>query len=260
MTNATTHTSTEARSAKHARLYRMVMEKHVCPYGLKAKWLLERHGFEVEDHYLTTREETDAFKERHEVKTTPQVFIGGERIGGYDALRAHFGKPAKADGETSYTPVLAVFAVALGLALALSWWSFGSLLTIRAAEWFVAFSMAMLAMLKLQDVEQFSTMFVGYDLLAKRWVPYAYLYPFLEAVAAILMAGRVLPWISIPVALFIGTIGAASVFYAVYIQKREIKCACVGGSGNVPLGFVSLTENLAMMAMGIWMLVRPAVL
>lgn len=260
MTNATTHTSTEARGAKHARLYRMVMEKHVCPYGLKAKWLLERHGFEVEDHYLTTRAETDAFKQRHDVKTTPQVFIGGERIGGYDALRAHFGKPAKADGETSYTPVLAVFAVALGLALALSWWSFGSLLTIRAAEWFVAFSMAMLAMLKLQDVEQFSTMFVGYDLLAKRWVPYAYLYPFLEAVAAILMASRVLPWISIPVALFIGTIGAASVFYAVYIQKREIKCACVGGSGNVPLGFVSLTENLAMMAMGIWMLVRPAVL
>lgn len=250
----------KARGEKTARLYRMVMEKHVCPYGLKAKWLLERKGYKVKDHYLTTRPETDAFKEKHGVKTTPQVFIDGERIGGYDALRAHFGNPPKDDSETSYTPVIAVFAVALGLALTLSWWSFGSLITIRAAEWFVAFSMAMLAMLKLQDVEQFSTMFLGYDLLAKRWVPYAYLYPFLEATAAILMAGRVLPWISIPVALFIGTIGATSVFYAVYVQKREIKCACVGGSANVPLGFVSLTENLAMMGMGIWMLVRPAVL
>ncbi len=49
-----------------------------------------------------------------------------------------------------------------------------------------------------------------------------------------------------------------SVFYAVYVQKRELKCACVGGSGNVPLGFVSLTENLAMIGMGIWMLLRPA--
>ena len=66
-----------------------------------------------------------------------------------------------------------------------------------------------------------------------------------------------LPWLSIPIALFIGTIGAASVIYAVYIQKRSIKCACVGGSGNVPLGFVSLTENLAMIGMGIWMLLRP---
>ncbi|WP_237392400.1 glutaredoxin [Aurantiacibacter rhizosphaerae] len=236
------------------------MDKHVCPYGLKAKWLLKRNGYEVEDHHLTTREETDAFKAKYDVKTTPQVFIGEERIGGYDALRAHFGNAPRDKSETSYTPVLAVFAVGLGLALSLSWWSFGTPLTIRAGEWFVAFSMAMLAMLKLQDVEQFSTMFLGYDLLAKRWLPYAYLYPFLEAGTAILMAGRLLPWLSIPIALIIGTIGAASVIYAVYIQKRDIKCACVGGSANVPLGFVSLTENLAMVGMGIWMLLRPAVM
>ncbi len=117
--------------------------------------------------------------------------------------------------------------------------------------------MAMLAMLKLQDVEQFSTMFVGYDLLGQRFVPYAYAYPFLEATAAVLMAGRILPWLSIPIAFIIGTIGAVSVFYAVYIQKRDIKCACVGGSGNVPLGFISLSENLAMVGMAIWMLLRP---
>ncbi|MHA6317525.1 MauE/DoxX family redox-associated membrane protein [Altererythrobacter sp. CAU 1778] len=243
---------------KTAQLYRMVMDKHICPYGTKSKWLLERHGFKVEDHHLTTREATDAFKAKYDVKTTPQTFIDGERIGGYDALRARFGSPVDKH-KTSYTPVIAVFGVAAALALSLSQFAFGDLLTVRTAEWFVAFSMAMLAMLKLQDVEQFSTMFVGYDLLGVRFVPYAYAYPFLEATAAVLMAGRVLPWLSIPIALTIGTIGAASVFYAVYVQKREIKCACVGGSGNVPLGFVSLTENLAMIGMGIWMLLRPAI-
>ena len=143
------------------------------------------------------------------------------------------------------------------MAIALSLFVLQRPFTIRTAEWFVAFSMAMLAMLKLQDVEQFSTMFVGYDLLGRKWVPYAYAYPYLEATAAILMAGRLLPWLSIPVALFIGTVGAISVFYAVYIQKRSIKCACVGGSANVPLGFVSLSENLAMIGMAIWMLLRP---
>lgn len=241
-----------------AGLYRMVMDKHVCPYGVKSKWLLERAGYVVDDHWLTTREETDAFKRRHDVKTTPQTFIGGKRIGGYDDLRGFLGKPLPADGSTSYRPVLAVFGVALALALSLSIALFGSPLTLRTAEWFVTFSMAMLAMLKLQDVETFSSMFVGYDLLARRAVPYAYAYPYLEALAAILMAGHLLPWISIPVALFIGTVGAASVFYAVYVQKREIKCACVGGSGNVPLGFVSLTENLAMIGMALWMLGRMA--
>ena len=234
------------------------MENHVCPYGLKAKWLLESKGFTVEDHPLTTREQTDAFKAEHDVKTTPQVFLGGERIGGYTDLRSHFGKPVATDG-VSYRPVFAVFAVAAALALSLSLSLYENALTVRAAEWFVAFSMAMLAMLKLQDVEKFSSMFLGYDLLARRFVPYAYAYPYLEATAAILMAGHLLSWLSIPIALTIGTIGAVSVFYAVYIQKRDIKCACVGGSANVPLGFVSLTENLAMVGMGIWMLVRPMV-
>jgi len=69
-----------------------------------------------------------------------------------------------------------------------------------------------------------------------------------------LLAG-VLTWLSAPVALFIGGIGAVSVFKAVYVDKRQLKCACVGGSSNVPLGFVSLTENLMMIAMALWMLV-----
>ena len=43
-------------------------------------------------------------------------------------------------------------------------------------------------------------------------------------------------------------------FYAVYVQKRELKCACVGGSSRVPLGFLSLTENVMMVAMALWML------
>jgi len=237
-----------------ASLYRMEMDQHVCPYGLKSRWLLEQQGYIIDDHPLTSREEIDAFKRLHNVETTPQAFIGGERIGGYTELRAFFGKPLPEPGSTSYRPVIAVFAIAAGLAMAVSFMSLGSPFTVRAAEWFVSFSMAILAMLKLQDVEKFSTMFVGYDLLARRFVPYSYAYPFLEGGAGILMAAHALDWLSIPIALTIGSIGAVSVFYAVYVQKREIKCACVGGSSNVPLGFVSLTENLFMIGMALWML------
>lgn len=242
--------------AKTARLCRMVMDKHVGPYGIKSKWLLEREGFAVEDHHLLTREQTDAFKQEHGVATTPQTFIDGERIGGYSDLRRHFGKPLPDPDATSYIPVIAVFVAAAALAMAASHIAFGSALTVRSAEWFVAFAMVILAMLKLQDVERFSSMFVGYDLLGRRFVPYAYAYPFLEFGAGVLMAAHALDWLSIPVALIIGSIGAVSVFYAVYVQKREIKCACVGGGSNVPLGFVSLTENLAMIAMALWMLAK----
>lgn len=245
-----------ASTARRATLYRMVMPGHVCPFGLKSKWQLERHGYEVEDHWLRTREETDAFKAEHGVQTTPQTFIGAKRIGGNDDLTRFFGGHVPVKDETSYRPVVAVFGMTALMALAASTAAFGTPLTERAAMWFVSFSMCVLAILKLQDVERFSTMFLNYDLLARRWVPYAYLYPFGEALTGVLMTAGVFAWLSVPVALVIGGIGAVSVFKAVYVDRRELKCACVGGSGNVPLGFVSLTENLFMVGMALWMIAR----
>ncbi|HSG54824.1 MAG TPA: glutaredoxin, partial [Paracoccaceae bacterium] len=100
--------------SKTATIHRMVMDSHTCPYGLKALHLLKSRGYRVEDHHLTNRDQTDAFKAEHGVKTTPQVFIAGQRIG--------------------------------------------------------------------------------------------------EALAGVLMTAHALPWLSIPVSLFIGTIGAVSVF------------------------------------------------
>src|SRR3546814_12502862 len=97
-------------------------------------------------------------------------------------------------------------------------------------------------------------MFLTYDLLARRWVRYGYLYPFGEALAGILMIAGALIWIAAPVALFIGTAGAVSVFKAVYINKRELKFACVGGTSRVTSGLGHMTDKLMMMAMEIWKL------
>ncbi|MCK0164180.1 glutaredoxin [Marinobacter sp. S6332] len=245
-----------SNSQNHATIYRMVMKNHLCPFGLKSIDLLERKGFEVEDHHLETREQTDAFQKKHNVDTTPQTWINGHLIGGYDELREYFGKEVKGSDETSYTPVIAIFGLSFLMAFAMSWDAYGSILTVRAIEWFISVAMCLLAVQKLQDIESFSTMFLNYDLLAQRWVRYGYLYPSGEALAGVLMISGALTWLSAPIALFIGSIGAFSVFKAVYVDKRELKCACVGGNSNVPLGFVSLTENLMMIAMGLWIWVK----
>jgi glutaredoxin len=242
--------------AKTADLYRMVFDKHVCPYGIKARHLLRARGYAIADHPLRNRAETDAFKAEHQVGTTPQIFIDGTRIGGYDALRGHFGLAIRDPKAVTYRPVIALFALAAGIALAASWAVDGVLLTMRSAQWFVGIATVLLALQKLRDVDGFATMFLGYDLLARRWLPYATLYPFAEALAGLLMIAGALRWVAAPLALLIGGVGAVSVFYAVYIQKRDLKCACVGGGSNVPLGFVSLTENLMMVAMGIWMIAK----
>jgi len=106
--------------------------------------------------------------------------------------------------------------------------------------------MVLLGLQKLQDVERFATMFLNYDLLAQRWVRYGYVYPFVETGSGLLMMAGA--------AFLVAGIGAVSVFKAVYLDKRELKCACVGGDSKVPLGFISLTENLMMIGMGVWML------
>ncbi|MEM8784773.1 MAG: glutaredoxin [Pseudomonadota bacterium] len=242
--------------ARSAVLVRLDTAEHTCPSGLKSKALLKRRGFAVEDRLLRDREAADAFKREHDVKTTPQVFIGGTRIGGYEALKAHLGLAAPPAGRPTYRPVIAIFAMAFLMALALSWVALGSLAPIPVIEWFIALSMCVLAVQKLRDLEAFSSQFLSYDLLAKRWVPYAYIYPFAEGLAGVLMVAKALTWFAAPLALVIGSIGAISVFKAVYIDRRDLRCACVGGNSNVPLGFVSLTENVMMVAMAVWMLAR----
>ncbi|WP_241214839.1 glutaredoxin domain-containing protein [Sphingomonas sp. S-NIH.Pt15_0812] len=75
-----------------ATLYRMVLPEHTCPFGVRAKQMLEGAGFTVDDRLLRTREEVDAFKAEQEVATTPQIFIDGERIGGSDELERYLGQ------------------------------------------------------------------------------------------------------------------------------------------------------------------------
>ena len=72
-----------------AVLYRMVLPDHTCPFGVRAKEMLEGHGYVVEDNVLASREEVDAFKSEQGIETTPLVFIDDERIGGSEELEAY---------------------------------------------------------------------------------------------------------------------------------------------------------------------------
>lgn len=243
---------------KRATIYRMVTPDHLCPWGIKACDLLKRNGYEIEDKHLESMEANRAYKEENGYEETPQIFVEGEHIGGYDQLREHLGLgPDPKEGKT-YQPVVAVFAVTFLMALTASWAIHPDFSPLRVAELFIAFSMCVLGILKLQDLQSFATGFVQYDIVARRYVPYSNVYPFVEAGAGILMIAGLFTWVVAPAVLLVSTIGAVSVFKAVYLEKRDLSCACVGGGSSVPLGLISLTENLMMMAMAIWMMAKTA--
>tara|TARA_Y100000588_G_scaffold170090_1_gene183838 strand:+ start:289 stop:744 length:456 start_codon:yes stop_codon:yes gene_type:complete len=140
------------------------------------------------------------------------------------------------------------------LTVAFQYFVSGPFISIRILMLFIAFSMTLLAVQKLKDLYSFTNSFITYDLLAMRWIGYGYIYPFIEAYAGIGMVAQLPPLVVAPFSLFIGTVGAISVFKAVYLDNRELMCACVGGDSSVPLGSVSLSENLFIIAGALIML------
>lgn len=70
----------------------MVTPEHTCPWGVKSLELLKQAGYQVEDHQLTTRKEVDTFMQDEGVQTTPQTYIDGQRVGGYDELVSLLGE------------------------------------------------------------------------------------------------------------------------------------------------------------------------
>ncbi|MDQ8185088.1 glutaredoxin [Pelagicoccus sp. SDUM812002] len=242
--------------SKQATIVRMVTPDHLCPWGVKAKDLLKRNGYEIDDRQLDSMEANKRYKRDNGFDETPQIFVNGERLGTYDDLREGLGKkPDPKEGKT-YQPVLAVFAITFLMALSATWASVGVFAPIRIAELFIAFSMCVLGILKLQDLLSYATGFVQYDLLARHYVPYAYVYAFIEAIGGVFMIAGWLTLLVAPIVLLASTLGAVSIIKAVYIEKRDLNCACVGGGSSVPLGFISLSENLIMIAMATWMLVK----
>lgn len=78
--------------SKQAIVHRMVTPEHTCPFGVESLKVLQQAGYQVEDHQLTTRSEVDSYMEKEGVQTTPQIYIDGKRVGGYEELVAFLGE------------------------------------------------------------------------------------------------------------------------------------------------------------------------
>jgi glutaredoxin len=210
-----------------------------CPWGLKAVKLLRERGLSFEDIKLRSRQEVDELNAKYQVATTPQIFCGLERIGGYTDLAERLSAAPEAI-KASYTPVMALFSTAGLMALALSLKMSG----------FMGISLSMLASLKLMDLDSFSNSFNKYDLLTRKFKPYGKIYPFLELAIGLGFLSGIAPLLTGVASITVGISGMISIFKAVYIDKMALNCACVGGNSKAPLGLSSIAENLMMVVMG----------
>ncbi|MES2729082.1 MAG: heavy metal-associated domain-containing protein [Pseudomonadota bacterium] len=101
---------------------------------------------------------------------------------------------------------------------------------------------------KLLDLEGFKTAYSGYDLLAKRAPYYGYVYPFLEVGLGFAFLFQYELKAALWASIILMTFGSFGVIAAL-LQKRQIRCACLGTVLNLPMSTITLVEDLGMVAM-----------
>ncbi|MBT7652939.1 MAG: heavy metal transporter [Flavobacteriales bacterium] len=108
---------------------------------------------------------------------------------------------------------------------------------------------------KMLDLKGFPESFKMYDPLAKRLPIYGWIYPFLETVLGIMFLLRFHLYIALImtlVVLGITTVGVTKTL----LDKKSIRCACLGTALKLPMTEATFIENTIMIAMALLMLLN----
>jgi len=158
------------------------------------------------------------------------------------------------DKKDNYRPLFVLLALITLAAMAMVYGRY----ILRPADfmrYFMGLFFLQFAMFKLFDLKGFADGFQMYDLLAKPFRPYAYVYPLLElALGLLYLSGTALQWANIAT-LALMAFSAVGVLRGIR-SKMDIRCACLGTVLNVPLSTVSAVENIGMGLMAAAMLAQ----
>lgn len=141
-----------------------------------------------------------------------------------------------------------ISGVTLLVASAAGDWSIEPIMRHFMAGFFLVFSF-----FKLLDLPGFVSAYRGYDLVARKIPAWGWAYPFVELVLGVAYLLAWAPIVTNAVTLLLMLVGAAGVLRAL-LDKRTIRCACLGTALNLPMTSVTLVEDLTMAAMAAGML------
>jgi cation transport ATPase len=120
--------------------------------------------------------------------------------------------------------------------------------------WFMAGFFLVFSFFKLLDLRGFADAYQSYDIVARAAPAWAWIYPFVELALGIAYLIGFAPLATNVVTLVVMLVGAVGVLKAL-LDRRAIRCACLGTALNLPMTKVTLVEDLGMAAMAAGMLV-----
>lgn len=178
--------------------------------------------------------------EASEKELAPLPSIGHQEVAGKSFLE-------------TYKPLLLIVLFVAGTPAIIQMgdsWSWMLWMRHFMAGFFLTFSF-----FKLLNIRGFASSYAMYDLLAAKWKPWGFIYPFIELALGLAYLINYEPqltnWVTVAVLGFssIGVIQSN-------LSRRKIKCACLGDVFDLPMSTVTVIEDLTMVAMAAFMLIK----
>jgi len=192
--------------------------------------------------------------DKHIGLDTLQQALGGTDSK-YQISAAHHSETleeAKSWTET-YKPILLIFGYVTAISLVVSWQSSGInfmvFMRIFMAGFFLTFSF-----FKMLNLKAFAESYAMYDIVAKKFSAWGYIYAFIELGLGLSFALNLSPVAVNWVTLIVMTVSILGVLESV-LNKKKIQCACLGAVFNLPMSTVTIVEDAIMIAMSAAMLI-----
>lgn len=183
-------------------------------------------------------------------------FSGKYAIAEADSGMEHSGMAATESEKSwvaTYKPVLLLGAyITLAAALA-GGTAAGGFDWMRAMRIFMSGFFLSFSFFKMLNLKAFAESYAGYDIIAKRFPQWGYVYAFIELALGIAYAVNWNPFVTNLITLVVMSVSLVGVLQSV-LAKRNIQCACLGAVFNLPMSTLTVIEDSAMILMSAAML------
>jgi copper chaperone CopZ len=153
----------------------------------------------------------------------------------------------------TYKPVLLIFTFITGVTLLIQF-------TTNAFNWmqwmrqFMAGFFIVFSFFKLLNLKGFAESYAMYDVVAKRWNAYGYVYAFLELGLGLSYLTDIFPMAINSITFVVMSISLMGVLKSVW-SKQKIKCACLGDVFNLPMSTITILEDVLMILMSLFTII-----
>jgi len=155
---------------------------------------------------------------------------------------------------TAYKPILLIFFYILLVTSVIQFLGRSFDLSVWMRHFMAGFFLVF-SFFKLLDLSGFANSYVTYDIIAKRWRSWGYLYAFIELGLGISYLLNCCPLATNIIAFTVMTVSIIGVLLSV-LNKRKIQCACLGAVFDLPMSTVTIIEDALMILMSGYMILN----